>query len=589
MSLEIQRRNPGQAADAAFDDCDMPPLLQRILRARGIRSPDQLIPGLGSLPSPSLLDGMEEAVALLLTHRQGRILVVGDFDADGATSCALLMRALPWLGFSHIDYLVPNRFEYGYGLTPEIVELALQRRPDLIVTVDNGISSIEGVVTAHEHGIPVLITDHHLPGPELPPADAIINPNRPGCRFPGKSLAGVGVAFYLTLAVRAALRDRGEYDGSVREPRLADLLDLVALGTVADVVPLDEINRTLVHEGLRRIRAGRACAGILSLLEVAGRQRASVVASDLGFAAAPRLNAAGRLEDMSRGIECLLTDDPDTARRAAVMLDDINRQRREIESRMKEQADEVLARLSPDTAGDLPAGLCLYDADWHQGVVGILASRIKDRFHRPVIVFADEGVDDRGMRQLKGSARSVRGFHIRDALESIATAHPGLINRFGGHAMAAGLSLPESRLEDFSRLFAECATRWLGEEVGQHRWMSDGELDDEALTLETASLLREATPWGQAFPEPLFDGVFELLGHRIVGEKHLKMQLSAPGSGKVVEAIAFNAALDDWPAGPVPAVQLVYRLDVNHFRGESRLQLLVDALRPLTDVDQEKP
>lgn len=580
MSLEIQRRSAGQAADAAFDDCDMPPLLQRILRARGLRSPDQLIPGLASLPSPALLQGVDEAVALLLAHRQGRILIIGDFDADGATSCALLMRALPWLGFSHVDYLVPNRFEYGYGLTPEIVELALQRRPDLIVTVDNGISSIEGVVTAHEHGIPVLITDHHLPGAQLPPADAIINPNRPDCRFPGKSLAGVGVAFYLTLAVRAALRERGEYEGA-REPRLADLLDLVALGTVADVVPLDDINRTLVHEGLRRIRAGRACAGILALLDVAGRERAALVASDLGFAVAPRLNAAGRLEDMSRGIECLLTDDADTARRAAMMLDDINRQRREIESRMKEQADEVLTRLPLDTSGELPAGLCLYDAQWHQGVVGILASRIKDRFHRPVIVFADEGPDARGVLQLKGSARSVQGFHIRDALESIATAHPGLISRFGGHAMAAGLSLPQEALEEFSRLFAECAARELGDAAGQHRWMSDGELDGAAMTLETATLLREATPWGQGFPEPVFDGVFGLRGHRVVGEKHLKMQLSVPNSDKVVEAIAFNAPLDDWPVGSVPAVQLVYRLDVNHFRGETRLQLLVDALKPL--------
>ncbi|MEX1198456.1 MAG: single-stranded-DNA-specific exonuclease RecJ [Pseudohongiellaceae bacterium] len=564
----------------------MPPLLQRILRARGIHSPDRLIPGLAQLPSPSLLEGIDEAVTLLLAHRKGRVLVVGDFDADGATSCALLMRALPWLGFTHIDYLVPNRFEYGYGLTPEIVELALQRRPDLIVTVDNGISSIEGVITAHEHGIPVLITDHHLPGAELPPADAIVNPNRPGCHFPGKSLAGVGVAFYLTLAVRAALRDLGEYEGGAREPRLADLLDLVALGTVADVVPLDDINRTLVHEGLRRIRAGRACAGILALLDVAGRERTALVASDLGFAVAPRLNAAGRLEDMSRGIECLLTDDPDTARRAAAMLDDINRQRREIESRMKEQADEALAQFLSKASGELPAGLCLYDADWHQGVVGILASRIKERFHRPVIVFADEGPDDSGARQLKGSARSVQGFHIRDALESIATAHPGLINRFGGHAMAAGLSLPESRLEDFRRRFADCAARWLGDEAGQHCWVSDGALDGEAMTLETAMLLREATPWGQAFPEPQFDGVFELRSHRIVGEKHLKMQLSVPKSDKVVEAIAFNAALDDWPSGSVPAVQLVFRLDVNRFRGEARLQLLVEALRPVTDIHQ---
>lgn len=581
MSLTIRRRKQ-EVDDAVFDDSDTPPLLQRILRARGIGSTEQLIPGLASLPAPTRLLGMEQAVSLLLSHRPDRILIVGDFDTDGATSCALLLRALAWLGFPHVDYLVPNRFEYGYGLTPEIVELACQRTPDLIVTVDNGISSMEGVDAAHERGIPVLITDHHLPGARLPAADAIINPNQAGCSFPGKSLAGVGVAFYLALAVRAGLRERGEYRQG-GEPRLADLLDLVALGTVADVVPLDAINRTLVHEGLRRIRAGRTCVGILALLEVAGREPATLVASDLGFSVAPRLNAAGRLEDMSRGIECLVTDDMVVARRSASALDEINRQRREIESRMKQQADEALLALNPGNPQELPAGLCLYDTDWHQGVVGILASRIKDRFQRPVIVFAGEGVDARGNRQLKGSGRSIRGFHIRDALESIATANPGMVARFGGHAMAAGLTLPESRYPDFCQAFADCAAQGLGAEAGRHCWFSDGELDEGSLTLETASLLREAAPWGQAFPEPSFDGVFRLHSQRIVGEKHLKMQVSVPDSRKILDAIAFNADLDIWPQEPVAAVQLVYRLDINRFQGRTRLQLLVDALTPLND------
>ncbi|MGM0632109.1 MAG: single-stranded-DNA-specific exonuclease RecJ [Pseudomonadota bacterium] len=564
----------------------MPPLLRRVFRVRGIRSPEEVIPGLPALPSPDLFAGMEKAVALLLSHRRGRLLIVGDFDADGATSCALLMRALPQLGFTHVDYLVPNRFEYGYGLTPEIVELALRRQPDLIITVDNGISSIDGVQAAHDRGVPVLITDHHLPGPVLPAADAIVNPNLPDCDFPGESLAGVGVAFYLTLAVRAALRQRGEFDQR-SQPRLADLLDLVALGTVADVVPLDAINRTLVHEGLRRIRAGRCCAGILALLEVAGKEPAHLVASDLGFAVGPRLNAAGRLEDMSRGIECLLTDDTGVAAQAARMLDDINHQRRKIESRMKEQADDVLSGLQDGAEEELPAGLCLYDPDWHQGVVGILASRIKDRFHRPVIVFAEEGVDTSGVRLLKGSARSVKGFHIRDALESIATANPGLINRFGGHAMAAGLSLPESQYEAFSEAFARCAADWLGETAGQRCWFSDGALETHELSLETAELLREAAPWGQSFPEPVFDGRFEVHEQRVVGEKHLKLRVSVPETGKLLDAIAFNADLETWPDETVPAAQLVYRLDVNHFRGRARLQLLVDALIPLSNINEE--
>jgi len=561
----------------------MPELLQRILAARNVCDDESLSLAPEHLHPPSALKGMDEAVALLIAHMQGRILIVADFDADGATSCALLIRGLRSLGFSHLDFVVPNRFEYGYGLTPEIVSLAAKRKPDLIITVDNGISSVEGVETARSLGIQVLITDHHLPGNTLPAADAIINPNQPGCEFPEKSLAGVGVAFYLLLALRARLRNDHWFEvNGVKEPNLASLLDLVALGTVADVVPLQRNNRILVNEGIRRIRKGRACAGIMALLAVGGREHQDLVAADLGFAVAPRLNAAGRLQDMSQGIDCLLSDDLEQAMRMAQSLDGINRQRRAIETEMREKADDVLAGMQLEGVeggtgnGGLPAGLCLYDAGWHQGVVGILASRLKDALHRPVIVFADAGDEEDGETMLKGSARSVSGLHIRDAMEHVATQNPGLISRFGGHAMAAGLSLQKQHFAAFSDAFDRCVQQWLGDAVGEGIVLTDGELSADELALETAQMLRDAGPWGQAFPEPVFDGEFLVRQQRLVADKHLKLVLCLPGESQVIDAIAFNVDTSIWPDVNVNRARLVYRLDVNRFRGQASLQLIVE-------------
>lgn len=580
----IRRRSPGQ--QTAFKAV-LPDLLQRILAARNVCDDESLGLEPHRLYPPSALKGMEQAVALLVSQLQaqaegrGRILIVADFDADGATSCALLIRGLQSLGFSRPEYVVPNRFEFGYGLTPEIVNLAAKRHPDLIITVDNGISSVDGVETARALGIRVLITDHHLPGNRLPDADAIINPNQPGCGFPEKSLAGVGVAFYLLLALRARLReDRWFEKNGVAEPNLAGLLDLVALGTVADVVPLHRNNRILVNEGLRRIRAGRACAGIMAILEVAGREHEDLVAADLGYAVAPRLNAAGRLEDMSQGIECLIVDDPEQARLMADSLDTINHQRRSIEAEMRTRADSVLAEMKIDGAanGGLPAGLCLYDPGWHQGVVGILASRLKDALHRPVIVFADASDDEGRGAALKGSARSVPGLHIRDALEHVASQNPGLVSRFGGHAMAAGLSLDRCDLERFSGAFDQCVQQWLGDAVGQGTVMTDGELSADELALDTARMLRDAGPWGQAFPEPVFDGEFVILHQRLVAERHLKLVLALPEGSRELDAIAFNVDTDMWPDATVQRARMVYRLDVNRFRGQSRLQLIVELI-----------
>ncbi len=571
---------------AAFGS-EMHPLLARILAARDVCNDEQLSLKLDCLHPPSALKGMSQAVSLLCEQlvSQGRILVVADFDADGATSCAVLLRGLASMGFPFLDFVVPNRFEYGYGLTPEIVALAAQQHPDLIITVDNGISSIEGVDAAQALGIRVLITDHHLPGETLPAADAIINPNQSGCPFPEKSLAGVGVAFYLLLALRARLREQGWFTDSGRaQPNLGDLLDLVALGTVADVVPLERNNRILVNEGLRRIRQGRCCAGIRALIDVAGRDAGALRASDLGFAVAPRLNAAGRLEDMSQGIDCLLTDDPGQAARMAVALDAINRQRRTIEADMREQAERVLMDMQlQDAEGrhrQLPAGLCLYDRSWHQGVVGILASRLKESLHRPVIVFADAGAEEGGEPMLKGSARSVPGLHIRDALERIATLHPGMVSRFGGHAMAAGLSLRSDQLSRFGEAFDKQVAISLGDSVGEGMIVTDGELPAEALVMETASLLNEAGPWGQAFPEPQFDGEFVLHQQRLVGTNHLKLIVSVPGDTRQLDAIAFNVDTAVWPDATVSRARLVYRLDVNRFRGQDTLQLVVEYLEP---------
>lgn len=554
---------------------DIHPVLRRVYAARAIESIDELDYSLDTLLPPSLLGGMDAAVALLqlaITDRQ-RIMVVGDFDADGATSCALSLRALRALGASDVQYLVPNRFEYGYGLTPEIVAVAAKQRPDLIMTVDNGISSIDGVAAASERGIRVLITDHHLPGEQLPAADAIVNPNLPDGAFPSKNLAGVGVAFYVMLALRIQLRASGWFKtAGLAEPNLGTLLDLVALGTVADVVPLDRNNRTLVHQGIARIQAGRCVPGIQALLEIAGRNRQRLVAADLGFTVGPRLNAAGRLDDMSVGIECLLTDDLMRARDMAAQLDGMNRDRKDIESDMQAQALDVIAGLDLQDE-DLPLGLCLFDADWHQGVIGILAARIKERFHRPVIAFARSAAGE-----IKGSARSVTGLHIRDALDAVATRHPGLIDKFGGHAMAAGLSLAEEHYAAFAAAFVAEVERHLSAADLTGVIYSDGQLSAGELSLETAQLLRDASPWGQGFPSPLFDGDFRVVSQRIVGEKHLKLTLQpAQGEGRI-DGIAFNTAA--LPPGSA-RVHVAYRLDANEFRGNVSPQLIVEHMEAI--------
>jgi len=501
MPIQLITRTPG---DLVLPE-SLPPLVRRIYSQRPLAALTELELTLSQLIPPARLKGIDAAVDLLeAALKEGeRLLIVADFDADGATSCALALTVLRAFGCAHVDYIVPNRFEYGYGLTPEIVELAKGKNPDLIITVDNGISSIEGIESARAAGIKTLVTDHHLPGRELPAADAIVNPNQPGCEFPSKSIAGVGVIFYVMLALRSRLRDNGWFTSKgIPEPNLAEQLDLVALGTVADVVALDHNNRILVSEGIKRIRAGRARPGILSLLTLAKRNFSTLAASDLGFAVGPRLNAAGRLDDMSTGIECLLTQSEHEAHEYALELDGMNKDRRDIEAGMREQAFALVDQLAFD-ADDLPAGLSLFDERWHQGVVGIVASRIKERCHRPVIAFALADADD-PESELKGSARSIPGFHIRDALDAVAAANPGLVTKFGGHAMAAGLSLSRANFDAFAQAFAAEATRVLSPELLQATIVSDGELSAEELTLGCAADLAAAGPWGQAFPEPTF-------------------------------------------------------------------------------------
>jgi single-stranded-DNA-specific exonuclease len=549
---------------------DLHPVLQRVYAARSVETADDLDTSLERLIPPAELGGLPEAVNLLQDVIKNRqcIVVVGDFDADGATSCALCLRALRAMGATTVHYLVPNRFEYGYGLTPEIVAVAAELQPDLIVTVDNGISSVDGVAAAKELGVRVLITDHHLPGEQLPAADAIVNPNLAGDAFPSKNLAGVGVAFYVMLALRARLREQDWFEQEgIPEPNLAQYLDLVALGTVADVVPLDRNNRILVQQGVQRMRAGRCIPGIRALLEASGRSLSRMVATDLGFAVGPRLNAAGRLDDMSVGIECLLTDDAAAASQMAARLDTLNRERREIESDMQTRALQAIAGLKLDDE-QLPVGLCLFDPDWHQGVIGILAARIKERFHRPVIAFARSGHGE-----LKGSARSVAGLHIRDALDAVAARHPDLIAKFGGHAMAAGLSLPEDRYPAFATAFDEEVSRHLCRDDLNGVIYSDGELSGQELSLETAQLLRDASPWGQGFPAPVFEGDFNVVSHRVVGQRHLKMTLASEKGGCQIDGIAFNTEV--LPQGR-QQVHLAYRLDVNEFRGIISPQLIVE-------------
>ena len=554
---------------------DLPPLLTRLYAARGVAKVEELDKGLARLIPYQQLKGIDAAVDLLVTalHKRQRILIVGDFDADGATASTVGVLGLRLLGAAHVDYLVPNRFEYGYGLTPEIVKVALEREPELLMTVDNGISSVEGVAAAKAAGLQVLVTDHHLPGHELPAADAIVNPNQPGCAFPSKALAGVGVMFYVLMALRARLRDIGWFSTNGKtQPNLGELLDLVALGSVADVVPLDANNRILVHQGLMRIRAGRARPGLRAILEVARREPSRITSTDLGFILGPRLNAAGRLDDMSLGIECLLCEDETLAREMAVQLDELNQDRKSIEQGMQREA---LAQLKDLPVESMPFGLCLYEAEWHQGVIGILASRLKERYHRPTIAFASAG---EGV--LKGSARSVPGFHIRDALDAVASRHPELISKFGGHAMAAGLSLPEENFRAFAEAFDVEVRRQLNEEDLTGRLLSDGTLAVEEFHLELARALRNAGPWGQHFPEPLFHGVFQLVEQRVVGERHLKMVLKTECGTLKLDGIAFSVDRDVWPNPTVRWVELAYKLDLNEFRGNETVQLLVAHISP---------
>ena len=576
MKQQIQLRRR-EAADGVDLPTDLPPLLQRLYASRGVRSAQELERGVKGMLPWSQLTGVEKAVEMLYGafKQELHIVVVGDFDADGATSTALSVLALRGLGYGNVSYLVPNRFEDGYGLSPEVVDQAHARGAQMIMTVDNGISSHAGVERAHALGIPVLVTDHHLPGDTLPAAEAIINPNLRDCEFPSKSLAGVGVAFYLMLALRTFLRDKGWFDErGIAPPNLADLLDLVALGTVADVVPLDANNRILTWQGLSRIRAGKCRPGIKALLEIANRDPQKLAASDLGFALGPRLNAAGRLDDMSVGVALLLCDNTGEARVLANELDALNQTRKEIEQGLQAEALTLCEKLERSSE-TLPGGLAMYHPQWHQGVVGILASRIKERFHRPVIAFAPTGDGT-----LKGSGRSIQGLHMRDALERLDTLYPGLILKFGGYAMAAGLSLEEARFEEFQQRFGELVTEWLDPALLQGEVVSDGPLAAAEMSMEVAQMLRDAGPWGQMFPEPLFDGRFRLLQQRLVGERHLKVMVEPVGGGPLLDGIAFNVDTSIWPDNGVREVQLAYKLDINEFRGNRSLQLIIDHLWP---------
>lgn len=577
--IEIRRR-PDPDLSQLPDS--IPELLRRLYINRGVTQPEQLDTSTKSLHSYQHLLGIEHAVGLLFdairTHK--RIIIVGDFDADGATSSALSVLALRMLGCHNVDYLVPNRFEDGYGLSPEVVEQAKDMGAEVIMTVDNGVSSISGVERAKQYGMTVIVTDHHLPGEALPNADAIVNPNLQTCHFPSKALAGVGVAFYLMMALCVYMRKHQWFtEQGMTEPKLMELIDLVALGTVADVVPLDENNRILVHQGLQRIRAGKARPGIQALIEVSKRDSRRLVAADFGFALGPRINAAGRLDDMSFGVELLMSNNIHAARRMASELDGLNHTRRDIEAGMKQEAMAFCERLQLGGEQSLPYGLVLFQRDWHQGVIGILASRVKDQFHRPVIAFADGGEGT-----LKGSCRSVPGLHMRDALDRLDKQAPGMILKFGGHAMAAGLTIVESEYDRFSRLFDEIVRQELDESQLKGIILSDGELLPEQLSMTVAQMLRSGGPWGQTFPEPIFDGEFKVLHQKLVGEKHLKLMLEPLYKGHptqlMMDGIAFNVDLRRWPDASVKTVHIAYRLDINEFRGNQSLQLMIEHIEP---------
>jgi len=553
---------------------DLHAVTRRVLAARGVTDARLLETSLEGMIQADTLGGIDTAAKLIhsVMAADELIMIIGDFDADGATSTAVAMRALKAMGASKCTYLVPNRFEYGYGLTPEIVELAKSENPALIITVDNGMSSVAGVERAKQSGIQVVITDHHLPGRVFPAADAIVNPNLPGDAFASKALAGVGVIFYVMSALRARLRCAGWFDRhGIAEPKLAKLLDLVALGTVADVVALDHNNRRLVAQGLARIRVGRCQPGIAALIDASGRTRSRITASDLAFALGPRLNAAGRMADMSVGIECLLSDDPDRCAAIADDLDRLNRERREVEDTMRDQAfTEIEKNLLAGVGTSLPAAFCVFQEDWHQGVVGIVASRIKDRFHRPAIAFAPAGDG-----ALKGSARSIPGLHIRDTLDAVATANPDLLSRFGGHAMAAGLSLERAAFEPFKNAFVNEAESRLEADALDRVIATDGELESGEFSLALARELARVTPWGQGFPEPRFDGEFRIDDRRVVGGSHARLVLSPAAGGETIAAIAFGAAGEPW-FSEGDSIRAVYKLDVNDYRGLETLQLVID-------------
>ncbi|CAH9067354.1 Single-stranded-DNA-specific exonuclease RecJ [Pseudoalteromonas holothuriae] len=564
------------------DDSHLPshlhPVIRQIYASRGVQSAEELDNRASTLLDFRLFKDIEKACDILQSalYAQSNILIVGDFDADGATSTTVLMEGLAQLGYQNVDYLVPDRFSLGYGLSPALAEQIVQIKPELVITVDNGISCIAGIEIVKQAGIDVIVTDHHLQGEHLPNADAIVNPNQHACQFPSKSIAGVGVAFYLLIALRHTLREQNHFANLGQpEPNLASLLDVVALGTVADVVALDANNRTLVYQGLARIRSGHTRPGIEALIEVANRNAARLTASDFGFSLAPRLNAAGRLDDMSLGIACLLSKDANQARRIASELDSLNHERREIEQGMQQEAQAVLERLVLSSQS-VPDAVCLYQHDWHQGVIGILAGRLKEQYHRPTVVFAR---GDNG--EIKGSCRSIEGVHIRDLLESLNTLHPNLIEKFGGHAMAAGLTIMEVNFEEFKKVFVQTISQNLSEEHKQSVLLTDGTLPADCFTMDFAQLLQQAGPWGQHFPEPVFFGEFELIQQRIVGEKHLKLVLKHP-SGKMVDAIAFNVDVRAWPNTQAVCAQVAYQLDINEFRGKFSLQLIVREISAVT-------
>jgi single-stranded-DNA-specific exonuclease len=585
----ISRRTPVSSLDltqTGDGEIDLSPLLKRIFENRNLSNPAELnYPLAGLLPPDTLRDG-DHAVKLLLTalKEQQRILVIGDYDTDGATATVLALLCLESMGAEKLDYLVPNRFEYGYGLSPEIAVVALQKQPDLVITVDNGINSVEGVSALREKGVCVLVTDHHLAGPNLPDANAILNPNQPGCEFPSKALAGVGVMFYLLMLLRAKLIENNWFaDRSLSVPKLGDYLDLVALGTVADVVPLDYNNRILVAQGIARIRAGRCRPGIIALMEAGNKHYGDIVSSDFGFVIAPRLNAAGRLEDISIGIECLLTEDVGKAREIASRLNEINMERREIEQEMQSQALDTVRKIMKTRAASessmeaLTNGFCLYEPGWHQGITGLVASRVKDKTNQPVIAFADIADE-----KMSGSARSIPGLHIRDLLERIALENPGLILKFGGHAMAAGLTIERGNLELFKSMFQQCVLAHF-ERVGTTTLIqTDGELTGNEMTLDIAEQLRTAAPWGQGFPAPVFDGRFAVTEQRVVGQYHLKLKLRTLDSRDHFDGIAFRAVEPGQQVPRLDRIHAVYELDVNEYMGRRSLQLIIGHIQPIS-------